>query len=59
MIQVFLMIQEFFTQHSYLIGLVSFALGWIGMPIVIRIAKAKGFVVRPNKRTSIRVQCPI
>lgn len=46
------MIQLFFLQHSYLIGLVSFALGLIGMPIVIRIAKTKGFVVRPNKRMS-------
>ena len=44
------MIQSFFLQHTYLIGLVSFAFGWLGMPLVIRIAKAKGFVVRPNKR---------
>ena len=46
------MIQSFFIHHSYLIGLVSFVLGLIGMPIVVRIAKAKGFVVRPNKRMS-------
>ncbi|MBQ3673364.1 MAG: undecaprenyl/decaprenyl-phosphate alpha-N-acetylglucosaminyl 1-phosphate transferase [Paludibacteraceae bacterium] len=46
------MIQSFFIQHAYLIGVVSFLLGLIGMPIVIRIAKAKGFVVRPNKRMS-------
>ena len=46
------MIQTFFIQHSYLIGLISFALGLLGMPVVIRIAKAKGFVVRPNKRMS-------
>ncbi|MBQ2170962.1 MAG: undecaprenyl/decaprenyl-phosphate alpha-N-acetylglucosaminyl 1-phosphate transferase [Paludibacteraceae bacterium] len=46
------MIREFFLQHSYLIGLVSFLFGWLGMPIVLRIAKAKGFVVRPNKRMS-------
>lgn len=46
------MIQDFFTAHSYLIGLISFFLGLIGMPLVIRIAKAKGFVVRPNKRMS-------
>ena len=44
--------QEFVVAHSYLIGLVSFMLGWLGMPLVIRIAKAKGFVVRPNKRMS-------
>ena len=46
------MIQSFFIHHSYLIGLVSFVLGLIGMPIVVRIAKAKGFVVRRNKRMS-------
>ena len=46
------MIQSFFLTHSYLIGLVSFVLGLLGMPIVIRIAKTKGFVVRPNKRMS-------
>jgi len=46
------MIQDFFIAHSYLIGLVSFLIGFIGMPIVIRIAKAKGLVVRPNKRMS-------
>ena len=52
------MIQDFFTSHSYLIGFVSFVLGLIGMPIVIRIAKAKGFVVRPNKRMSHTGEVP-
>lgn len=52
------MIQSFFIQHSYLIGLISFALGWIGMPVVVRIAKAKGFVVRPNKRMSHTGEIP-
>ena len=46
------MIQSFFIAHSYLIGLVSFLIGFIGMPLVIRIAKTKGLVVRPNKRMS-------
>ncbi len=46
------MMQSFFLTHSYLIGLVSFAFGLLGMPIVVRIAKKKGFVVRPNKRMS-------
>lgn len=50
--------QDFFLQHSYLIGLVSFILGLIGMPVVIRIAKAKGFVVRPNKRMSHEGEVP-
>ena len=44
--------QSFFLSHSYLIGLISFIIGLMGMPFIIRIAKAKGFVVRPNKRTS-------
>ena len=50
--------QEFFINHSYLIGLVSFLLGWLGMPVVLRIAKAKGFVVRPNKRMSHTGEVP-
>ena len=52
------MIQTFFIQHSYLIGLISFTLGFIGMPVVIRIAKKKGFVVRPNKRMSHTGEVP-
>ena len=52
------MIQTFFISHSYLIGLISFAFGLIGMPVVIRIAKAKGFVVRPNKRMSHTGEVP-
>ena len=46
------MIQDFFVTHSYLIGLVSFLFGLVSMPIVLRIAKTKGLVVRPNKRMS-------
>jgi len=46
------MIQDFFIEHSYLIGLISFLFGLIGMPVIVRVAKAKGFVVRPNKRMS-------
>lgn len=52
------MIQIFFLQHSYLIGLISFSLGLLGMPIIVRIAKAKGFVVRPNKRMSHTGEVP-
>lgn len=52
------MIQSFFLQHSYLIGLVSMAIGFLAMPLVIRIAKAKGFVVRPNKRTCHEGEVP-
>ena len=52
------MIHTFFIEHSYLIGLVSFVIGLLGMPVVIRIAKAKGFVVRPNKRTCHEGEVP-
>ena len=44
--------QAFLTGHIYLIGILSFLLGALFMPVVIRIAKTKGFVVRPNKRMS-------
>lgn len=50
--------QTFCIEHSYLIGLISFVLGLLGMPLVIRIAKAKGFVVRPNKRMSHTGEIP-
>lgn len=50
--------QTFCIEHSYLIGLISFMLGLLGMPLVIRIAKAKGFVVRPNKRMSHTGEIP-
>ena len=52
------MIQDFFLHNTYLIGLISFVLGLVGMPIVIRIAKAKGLVVRPNKRMSHEGEIP-
>ena len=46
------MMQNALIAHSYLIGLLSFILGALFMPVVVRVAKAKGFVVRPNKRMS-------
>ena len=52
------MIQTFFIEHSYLIGLISFIIGFLGMPVIVRIAKAKGFVVRPNKRMSHTGEVP-
>jgi len=52
------MMQAFFEQHSYLIGLISFLIGALFMPVVVRIAKAKGFVVRPNKRMSHEGEIP-
>lgn len=50
--------QNALIEHSYLIGLLSFILGALFMPMVIRIAKAKGFVVRPNKRMSHNGEVP-
>lgn len=52
------MMQQFFFQHTFLIGIVSFLFGWMGMPLVIKIAKKKGFVVRPNKRMSHTGEVP-
>jgi UDP-N-acetylmuramyl pentapeptide phosphotransferase/UDP-N-acetylglucosamine-1-phosphate transferase len=43
---------NFFYNHLYLVGIFSFLLGLAFMPLVIRIAKQKDFVVRPNKRMS-------
>ena len=52
------MIQNFVIEHSYLTGLVSFLFGLLFMPLVIKIAKAKHFVVRPNKRMSHTGEIP-
>lgn len=41
---------EFFFAHSYLIGIISFLVGLACMPLVIKIARQKHLVVRPNKR---------
>ncbi len=52
------MIQDFVIEHSYLTGLISFLLGLLFMPLVLKIAKAKHFVVRPNKRMSHTGEIP-
>lgn len=52
------MTQAFIEQHSYFIGLISFLLGALFMPVVVRIAKTKGFVIRPNKRMSHEGEIP-
>ena len=36
--------------YPYLIGLLSFVIGLIFMPVVVKIAQKQHFVVRPNKR---------
>ncbi len=48
----------FFHNHPFLIGLVSCLMAVAGMPIVIKIAKQKHFVVRPNKRMSHTGEIP-
>lgn len=48
----------FFYNHPYLIGLIAFALGALFMPVVLRVAKTKHFVVRPNKRMSHTGEVP-
>jgi len=49
---------HFFDQYPFLMGLISFLLGLAAMPVVIRIAKKKHFVVRPNKRMSHTGEIP-
>ena len=49
---------SFILDHTYIIGFVSFLFGLVLMPLVIRIAKKKDFVVRPNKRMSHTGEVP-
>lgn len=43
-------IYQFILAHPILIGLISFIIGFAAMPLVVKIAKTKHFVVKPNKR---------
>jgi UDP-GlcNAc:undecaprenyl-phosphate/decaprenyl-phosphate GlcNAc-1-phosphate transferase len=45
-------ILNFLYQHPYLFALLTACLGAAFMPTVIRVAREKNFVVKPNKRTS-------
>ena len=38
-------------RYPFLFTIMTFLIGWSFMPLVIRIARERGFVVRPNKRT--------
>jgi len=49
---------SFFFSYPFLIGIISCLLAFAGMPLVIRIAKKKHFVVRPNKRMSHNGEVP-
>ena len=51
-------VEQFFITHSYLIGLISFLIGLVCMPLVIKIARTKHLVVRPNKRMSHTGEVP-
>ena len=44
--------QAFFNTYPCLIGIISFLIGLACMPIVLKIAREKHFVVKPNKRMS-------
>ncbi len=44
--------------YPILIGIVSFCIGLMIMPIVLKIARAKHFVVKPNKRMSHTGEIP-
>lgn len=50
--------QHFLYQFPYIVSFVSFLIGLCCMPTIIRIARARGFVVKPNKRTSHRGAIP-
>jgi len=45
-------LNNFIHQFPYLTILVSFFIGLFFMPLVLRIARKRNFVVKPNKRTS-------
>jgi len=48
----------FFHTYPFLIGIISCLLAFAGMPLVIKIAKKKHLVVRPNKRMSHTGEIP-
>lgn len=45
-------IVQFSHNYPFLVVLVSLTIGYLFMPVVIKIAKSYNFVVSPNKRTS-------
>ena len=42
----------FFNSYPFLVGLISFLIGLVLMPYVIKMAKKKDLIVKPNRRTS-------
>ena len=51
-------ISQFLTDYPYFSAVISFIIGFICMPAVVRIAKKRDFVVKPNKRTSHEGEIP-
>ena len=45
-------------QYPILFAVLTFLIGWLFMPLVIRIAKERNMVVRPNKRTAHQGDIP-
>ncbi len=45
-------IVQFFSEYPYVSAFMSFLIGLVCMPAVVRVAKQRDFVVKPNKRTS-------
>ena len=41
------MLIQFFSDNPYVSALVAFLIGWAFMPMVVRVAKARDFVVKP------------
>lgn len=52
------MILDFFSKYPFLISIISFLIGLSFMPLVIRIAKERDFVVKPNRRTTHEGEIP-
>ncbi len=52
------MLSRFFLDFPYLATFVSFAIGAVCMPTVVRVAKRRGFVVKSNKRSSHKGAVP-
>lgn len=51
-------VSQFMVDHSYLSAIISFIIGLVCMPTVVRVAKKRDFVVKPNKRTSHQGSVP-
>lgn len=51
-------IMQLFEKYQFLAVFVSFIIGWACMPLVLKIARAKHFVAKPNKRMSHTGEIP-